>query len=58
LISLPDEERTAMLKMLASVGEDVSRARPEQNTAYRTVIGAAQRAIRQEIFIVGRSEVI
>jgi hypothetical protein len=27
LISLPDEERTVILKILASVGEDVSRAR-------------------------------
>jgi TRAP-type C4-dicarboxylate transport system substrate-binding protein len=50
LISLPDEERTAMLKILASVGEDVSRARPELNAAYRTVIEAAQRTIGQEIF--------
>jgi hypothetical protein len=39
-----------MLKILASVGEDVSRARPELNAAYRTVIEAAQRTIGQEIF--------
>jgi hypothetical protein len=44
LISLPDEERTAMLKILPSVGEDLSRARPELNAAYRAVIEAAQRA--------------
>ena len=43
LISLADAERLAMLEMLASVGEDVSSARPELNAAYRTVVEAARR---------------
>jgi TRAP-type transport system periplasmic protein len=43
LIGLPDEERAAMLKILASVGEDASRTRPALNAAYRTVMEAAQR---------------
>ena len=43
LIGLPDEDRSAMLKVLASVGEDVSRTRPALNAAYRTVMEAVQR---------------
>jgi TRAP-type C4-dicarboxylate transport system substrate-binding protein len=43
LISLPGDERSAMLAMLASVGADVSRARPQLSAAYRTVTEAARR---------------
>jgi C4-dicarboxylate-binding protein DctP len=43
LISLPDDERLAMLEILAGVGEEVSSTRPELNAAYRTVLEAAQR---------------
>jgi TRAP-type C4-dicarboxylate transport system substrate-binding protein len=42
LISLPDDERLAMLRILASVGEDVSSTRPKLNAAYRTVMEAAR----------------
>ena len=42
LISLSDDERLAMLRILASVGEDVSSTRPKLNAAYRTVMEAAR----------------
>jgi hypothetical protein len=32
-----------MLNALASVGEDVSRTKPELNAAYQIVMGAARR---------------
>lgn len=43
LIRLPPDEQSAMLKALASVGEDISRAKPQLNAAYQTVAGAARR---------------
>ncbi len=43
LISLPPEEQSAMLNALASVGEDVSAAKPELHAAYRIVTEAMQR---------------
>jgi TRAP-type transport system periplasmic protein len=43
LISLPPDDQSAMLKTLASVGEDVSKAKPELNAAYQTVREAARR---------------
>jgi TRAP-type C4-dicarboxylate transport system substrate-binding protein len=43
LIRLPADEQAAMLKTLASVGEDVSKARPRVSDAYQAVTEAAQR---------------
>ena len=43
LIGLPRDERSAMMQMLASVGEDVSKTKPQLNAAYRLVVEAAQR---------------
>ena len=43
LISLPPDDQSAMLKALASVGEDVSKAKPELNAAYQIVMEAARR---------------
>ena len=43
LISLPPEEQVSMLKTLASVGEDVSKAKPQLSAAYQVVTEAAQR---------------
>lgn len=43
LISLPADEQSAMLNALASVGEDVSRTKPQLNAAYRVVTEAARR---------------
>jgi len=43
LISLPSDEQTSMLKTLASVGEDVSKAKPQLSAAYQVVTAAAQR---------------
>jgi TRAP-type C4-dicarboxylate transport system substrate-binding protein len=43
LISLPPDDQSAMLNALASVGEDVSRTKPELNAAYQIVMGAARR---------------
>jgi len=43
LISLPADEQSAMLKTLASVGEDVSKTKPQLSAAYRLVTEAAQR---------------
>jgi TRAP-type C4-dicarboxylate transport system substrate-binding protein len=42
LISLPADEQAAMLNMLASVGEDVSKPKPRLNAAYEAVKTAAQ----------------
>jgi TRAP-type transport system periplasmic protein len=43
LISLPPDEQSAMLQTLASVGEDVSRAKPALSAAYQVITEAAQR---------------
>ncbi|HEY6995890.1 MAG TPA: TRAP transporter substrate-binding protein [Xanthobacteraceae bacterium] len=43
LISLPAEEQSAMLKTLASVGEDVSKTKPRLRAAYQAVTEAVQR---------------
>jgi TRAP-type C4-dicarboxylate transport system substrate-binding protein len=43
LIKLPPDEQAAMLKTLASVGEDVSKSRPQVSAAYKIVTEAAQR---------------
>ena len=43
LISLPADEQSAMLKTLASVGEDISKTKPQLSAAYRLVTEAAQR---------------
>ena len=44
LISLPTDEQTAMLQTLASVGEEVSKTKPQLRAAYEIVREAAQRA--------------
>jgi TRAP-type transport system periplasmic protein len=43
LINLPADEQASMLKLLASVGEDVSKTKPLVGTAYRIVTDAAKR---------------
>jgi TRAP-type C4-dicarboxylate transport system substrate-binding protein len=43
LISLPSEEQAAMLQTLASVAEDVSKAKPALRAAYEIVADAAKR---------------
>ena len=43
LISLPAGDQSEMLSKIASVGEDVSKAKPELNAAYQIVMEAAQR---------------
>jgi TRAP-type C4-dicarboxylate transport system substrate-binding protein len=42
LISLPADEQSAMLKTLASVGEDVSKTKPRLSAAYQVVTEVAQ----------------
>jgi TRAP-type C4-dicarboxylate transport system substrate-binding protein len=44
LISLPGDEQSAMMATLASVGEDVAKARPAVREAYQIMTDAAQRA--------------
>jgi TRAP-type transport system periplasmic protein len=44
LISLPPDDQSTMLNELMSVGEDVSKAKPQLNAAYRIVREAAQQA--------------
>ena len=44
LINLPPDEQSAMLKILASVGDEVSSTKPQLNAAYQLVTEAAQRA--------------
>jgi TRAP-type C4-dicarboxylate transport system substrate-binding protein len=44
LISLTPDEQSAMLTSLASVGDEVSKDKPELSAAYRIVKEAAQRA--------------
>jgi TRAP-type C4-dicarboxylate transport system substrate-binding protein len=43
LISLPPEEQSSLLKLLESVGADVSKQKPLLNEAYQIVTAAAQR---------------
>jgi TRAP-type C4-dicarboxylate transport system substrate-binding protein len=43
LISLPPEEQSSLIKLLASVGADVSKEKPRLNDAYQIVSGAAAR---------------
>jgi TRAP-type C4-dicarboxylate transport system substrate-binding protein len=43
LIKLPPNEQAEMLKILASVGEDVSKTKPALSAAYKIVTDAAQR---------------
>ena len=43
LISLPPDDQSAMLKILASVGDDVAKAKPPLSAAYQIVTEAAQR---------------
>jgi TRAP-type transport system periplasmic protein len=43
LISLPADEQVAMMKLLSSVGEDVSKSKPALSGAYSVVTDAAQR---------------
>jgi TRAP-type C4-dicarboxylate transport system substrate-binding protein len=43
LISLPRDEQATMMQMLASVGEDVSQAKPALHDAYEIVTDAAKR---------------
>ncbi len=43
LISLPRDEHAEMMKMLASVGDDVSKSKPQVSDAYRVVTDAAKR---------------
>jgi TRAP-type transport system periplasmic protein len=44
LIDLPANERAEMLKILASVGADVAKTKPNVQAAYEIVTAAAQRA--------------
>jgi TRAP-type transport system periplasmic protein len=46
LISLPLDEQSTLLKILASVGEDVSNTKPNLSAAYQVVTEAAQRTRR------------
>jgi len=43
LISLPRDEQTAMVQMLSSVGDDVSKTKPAVRSAYEIVAAAAKR---------------
>jgi len=43
LISLPPDEQAAMLKIIASVGDQVASTKPQLNAAYKIVTEAAQR---------------
>jgi TRAP-type C4-dicarboxylate transport system substrate-binding protein len=43
LIGLPDDEQSALLKIVAGVGDEVSNAKPELSAAYKVVTEAAQR---------------
>jgi len=42
LISLPPDEQAAMLRIIASVGDQVSSTKPELNAAYQIVMEAAR----------------
>jgi TRAP-type C4-dicarboxylate transport system substrate-binding protein len=43
LISLPRDEQSALMATLASVGEDVAKAKPAVREAYQIMVDAAQR---------------
>jgi len=43
LISLPDDDQSSLLKIVAGVGDEVSNAKPELSAAYKVVTEAAQR---------------
>jgi hypothetical protein len=43
LIDLPADEQTEMLKILATVGADVAKVKPNVQAAYEIVTAAAQR---------------
>ena len=43
LISLPQGEQAQMMRMLASVGDDVSKTKPAIRDAYEIVVDAAKR---------------
>jgi C4-dicarboxylate-binding protein DctP len=43
LISLPADEQATLLKILASVGDEVSSTKPSLNAAYKVITNAAQR---------------
>jgi TRAP-type C4-dicarboxylate transport system substrate-binding protein len=43
LINLPPDEQSAMLKILANVGDEVAATKPALNAAYKIVTDAAQR---------------
>jgi C4-dicarboxylate-binding protein DctP len=43
LISLPADEQASLLKIVASVGDEVANAKPQLGAAYKTVTDAAQR---------------
>jgi TRAP-type C4-dicarboxylate transport system substrate-binding protein len=43
LISLPPNEQSTMMKMLTTVGEDISSKKPALHEAYETVVAAAKR---------------
>jgi TRAP-type transport system periplasmic protein len=43
LISLPPDEQSALLKIIASAGDEVSSTQPQLNAAYQIVTEAAQR---------------
>jgi TRAP-type C4-dicarboxylate transport system substrate-binding protein len=43
LISLPPDEQAAMMKMLSSVGEEVSQSQPALHEAFKIVADAARR---------------
>jgi len=42
LISLPDDEQSSLLKIVAGVGDEVSNAKPDLSAAYKVVTEAAQ----------------
>jgi len=42
LISLPDDEQSTLLKIVAGVGDEVSNAKPDLSAAYKVVTEAAQ----------------
>ena len=43
LISLPPDEQASMMATLASVGDDVSKTKPDVHEAYEIVTAAAKR---------------
>lgn len=47
LISLPADEQSEMMKILSSVGDDVSRSKPELYEAFNIVADAAKRTQRK-----------